>query len=214
MLQWLSPWSLLTLMGWEMLTSVWLYFSGCRISLLRLFVCRRLMHSLRISFVCGFRGLEMNICCIINKQDLNKQFRGCYSQLKKPCSTHSSKPFFLSCYILYLCCAILQRVSQNMYTQTACALQPHVNLAHRSMNDITIIIVGMSFVLLENEHITTPCVILSCVWKPFALVVEVFIHCPWLIFSVDSSRNTEVRKFLYEELLEGKQCSLKVFNSA
>ena len=41
-----------------------------------------------------------------------------------------------------------------MYTQIACALQPHVNLAHRSMNDITINIVGMSFVLLENEHIT------------------------------------------------------------
>ena len=117
-------------------------------------VCLQETHALSSDKLCVWFSRFGDEHLLHNKQDLNKQFRGCYSQLKKPCSTHSSKPFFLSCYILYLCCAILQRVSQNMYTQTACALQPHVNFAHRSMNDITIIIVGMSFVLLENEHIT------------------------------------------------------------
>ena len=53
-------------------------------SLLRWFVCTRLMHSLRISFVCGFRGLEMNICCITNKTSINSsvEVKVCYSQLK------------------------------------------------------------------------------------------------------------------------------------
>ena len=63
MLQWLSPWSLLTFMDWDMLTSVWVFCGGCRISLLRWFVCRRLAHFLRMSFLCGFRGLV--ICVLV-----------------------------------------------------------------------------------------------------------------------------------------------------
>ena len=63
MLQWFSPWSLLTLMDWDMLTSVWVFCGGCRISLLRWFVCRRLAHFLRMSFLRGFRGLV--ICVLV-----------------------------------------------------------------------------------------------------------------------------------------------------
>ena len=116
--------------GWEMLTGVWLYFSVCRISLLRWFVWR-LMHSLRISFVCGFHGLEMYICCITNETSINSsvEVKGMliYSQLKTlSVLIHPNLSFHAFISKIFAKCVYLE------------------NLCFR----------GMSFVLLENEHIT------------------------------------------------------------